>query len=146
MGKTPTASYPPHSTFKMSAQPLFTVPILSTDKTTSGTVVCTTPSPGVYILTFTSPPDNRLVTSFCQSIILALDILEFSYPHGVVITTSGIQKFFSNGLDLEHASNTEGHEREEKRDKETLRKDDERREVGRKRVAEWEKNASKAKL
>jgi len=274
----------------MSAQPLFTVPILSTDKTTSGTVVCTTPSPGVYILTFTSPPDNRLVTSFCQSIILALDILEFSYPHGVVITTSGIQKFFSNGLDLEHASNTEGffpnsmyalfkrlltypmptvalvnghafaggfmlamyhdyrifnptrgflclneldlgvplkpamssifrqkltpqvykamvleakrfsgkdaldsgivdglggmeevmkfveeraltqrsktgvygllkgemfretvgylegHEREEKRDKETLRKDDERREVGRKRVAEWEKNASKAKL
>ena len=27
-----------------------------------------------------------------------------------------------------------------------IRKDDERREVGRKRVAEWEKNASKAKL
>ncbi|KAG4437991.1 hypothetical protein IFR05_006531 [Cadophora sp. M221] len=91
----------------MAAQPLFSVPILGAEKT-SGTVVCTTPAPGVYILTFTSPPDNRVVTSFCQSMILALDILEFSYPHGVVITTSGIQKFFSNGLDLDHASNTPG--------------------------------------
>jgi enoyl-CoA hydratase/carnithine racemase len=91
----------------MAAQPLFTVPILTADKS-SGTVVCTTPSPGVYVLTFTSPPDNRLLTSFCQSLILALDILEFSYPHGVVITTSGIQKFFSNGLELEHAQTTPG--------------------------------------
>ncbi|CZT45922.1 related to enoyl-CoA hydratase/isomerase [Rhynchosporium secalis] len=91
----------------MTAQPLFTVPILVSNKH-SGAVVCTTPAPGVYVLTFTSPPDNRLVTAFCQAIILALDILEFSHPHGVVITTSGIQKFYSNGLDLEHASNTTG--------------------------------------
>ncbi|TVY73156.1 Peroxisomal enoyl-CoA delta isomerase, partial [Lachnellula suecica] len=48
------------------------------------------------------------LTSFCQSIILALDILEAEYPPGVLITTSGIQKFYSNGLDLEHASNTKG--------------------------------------
>ncbi|KAE9380635.1 enoyl-CoA hydratase/isomerase [Stipitochalara longipes BDJ] len=94
----------------MASQTLFTLPILNSpasDKA-SGTVVCTSPSSGVYVLTFTSPPDNRLLTPFCQSLLLALDILEFSYPHGVVITTSGIQKFFSNGLDLEHASSTKG--------------------------------------
>ena len=89
----------------MATQTLFTLPI---PDTASGTVVCTSPSAGVYVLTFTSPPDNRLLTPFCQTLILALDILEFKYPHGVVITTSGIQKFFSNGLDLEHASAIEG--------------------------------------
>ncbi|PBP25650.1 enoyl-CoA hydratase/isomerase [Diplocarpon rosae] len=94
----------------MATESLFTVPIINTasDKGSSGNVVCSCASPGVYILTFTAPPDNRLLTSFCQALILALDILEFSYPHGVVITTSGIKKFYSNGLDLEHASNTEG--------------------------------------
>jgi len=95
---------------KMASQTLFTLPILNspTSDKASGTVVCTSPSAGVYVLTFTSPPDNRLLTPFCQTLLLALDILEFSYPHGVVITTSGIQKFFSNGLDLEHASSTKG--------------------------------------
>lgn len=96
---------------KMATQALFTVPILANPSSKdghAGTVICTTSAPGVYLLTFTSPPDNRLLTPFCQALMLALDILEFSYPHGVVITTSGIQKFYSNGLDLEHASNTEG--------------------------------------
>ena len=94
----------------MAAQTLFTLPVLSspTAHTSSGSFVCTSPSPNVYLITFTSPPDNRLVTSFCQTFILALDIIEFSYPPGVVITTSGIQKFFSNGLDLEHAQGTKG--------------------------------------
>jgi enoyl-CoA hydratase/carnithine racemase len=94
----------------MASQALFSIPILNspTSGKASGTVVCTSPSSGVYVLTFTSPPDNRLLTPFCQALLLALDILEFSYPHGVVITTSGIQKFFSNGLDLEHASSTKG--------------------------------------
>jgi hypothetical protein len=98
------------TSLKMTSQTLFTLPILTSpisDEVT-GTVVCTSPSSGVYVLTFTSPPDNRLLTPFCQALLLALDILEFSYPHGVVITTSGIQKFFSNGLDLEHASSTTG--------------------------------------
>lgn len=94
----------------MASQTLFTLPILTspTSDKASGTVVCTSPSSGIYVLTFTSPPDNRLLTPFCQALLLALDILEFSYPHGVVITTSGIQKFFSNGLDLDHASSTKG--------------------------------------
>lgn len=37
-----------------------------------------------------------------------MDIVESQYPPGVLITTSGIQKFYSNGLDLEHASYTPG--------------------------------------
>ena len=37
-----------------------------------------------------------------------MDILETRFPPGVVLTTSGIQKFYSNGLDLDHASFTPG--------------------------------------
>ncbi|KAH8601117.1 putative carnitinyl-CoA dehydratase, partial [Bisporella sp. PMI_857] len=73
-----------------------------------GSFTCTTPAPGVYLLTFTALPDNRLVTAFCHTFLLALDIIEFSHPPGVVITTSGIPKFYSNGLDLEHALKTKG--------------------------------------
>jgi len=95
---------------KMATKTLFHLPILSSPKATSasGTVIVTSPADAVYILTFTSPPDNRLVTSFCQTLLLALDILEHDYPPGVLITTSGIPKFYSNGLDLEHASSTKG--------------------------------------
>jgi len=89
---------------------LFTLPIISSEGDPStGSFTCTSPSAEVYVLTFTSPPDNRFRTSFCQTFLLALDILEFSYPPGVVITTSGIPKFYSNGLDLEHAMATEGY-------------------------------------
>ncbi|KAJ5233093.1 hypothetical protein N7468_006049 [Penicillium chermesinum] len=90
---------------------LFTVPIAST----GGAIVCTNPTatPGqekqhVYLLTFTSPKDNRLTPTFIDALILALNIVEHRYPKGVVITTSGIAKFYSNGLDLELAMSTEG--------------------------------------
>lgn len=90
---------------------LFTVPIAST----GGSIVCTNPTvqPGqeqqnVYLLTFTSPKDNRLTPSFIDAMILALDIIEQRYPKGVVVTTSGIAKFYSNGLDLDVAGSTEG--------------------------------------
>ncbi|KAJ4345206.1 uncharacterized protein N0V89_011335 [Didymosphaeria variabile] len=79
-------------------KPLFTVPI-----GTKGKVEVTSPAEKVYVVAFGSPPDNRLVTDFCEAILLALDILETKYQHGVVITTSLIEKFYSNGLDLEHA-------------------------------------------
>jgi enoyl-CoA hydratase/carnithine racemase len=84
----------------------FTVPI-----STGGQFVCTTPDNNireVYILTFSSPPDNRLTSAFVESYILALDLIEHRLPRGVVICTSGISKFFSNGLDLEHVTETEG--------------------------------------
>jgi len=95
----------------MTSGQLFEIPITSSSSPSKGInkIVCGSPAPQVYLLTFTAPPDNRLITPFCQAFLLALDIIEFSYPPGVVITTSGIAKFYSNGLDLEHAVNTEGY-------------------------------------
>lgn len=62
----------------------------------------------VYVLTFTSPKDNRLTPAFIDALLLSLDIIEHRYPKGVVVTTSGIAKFYSNGLDLEVVTKTEG--------------------------------------
>ena len=70
---------------------------------TTGKITCTEPSPEIYLLTFALPPDNRLTPSFCNTFYLALDIIAHRYPRGVVITTSGISKFYSNGLDYESA-------------------------------------------
>ncbi|KAK0932506.1 hypothetical protein LTR91_017797 [Friedmanniomyces endolithicus] len=61
---------------------------------TKGQLICTRPKDKVYLITFSSPTDNRLTST--------------RYDAGVVITTSGIEKFYSNGLDLEHASFTPG--------------------------------------
>ncbi|KAM0118862.1 hypothetical protein ACP6JC_004483 [Aspergillus fumigatus] len=88
---------------------LFTIPISST----GGSIVCTNPTSSekeknIYLLTFTSPKDNRITPTFINALILALDIIEHRFPKGVVITTSGIPKFYSNGLDLELATTTEG--------------------------------------
>ncbi|KAK5174212.1 uncharacterized protein LTR77_001292 [Saxophila tyrrhenica] len=97
----------PSSSSSGSSPVLFDLPIAST----GGSVVVTQPAKKVYLLTFTSGEDNRLTTAFCQALIKALDILQFSpqtYPPGVVVTTSGIAKFYSNGLDLEHAGGTPG--------------------------------------
>lgn len=94
------------------SQHLFTLPIAFTqnpEKEPDGTIVCTqTPSENgpIYLLTMTYYPDNRLTTPLLQSLLLALDILEHAYPHGVVVTTSGIPKFYSNGLDLDHLRDT----------------------------------------
>ncbi|KAI1004004.1 hypothetical protein K3495_g4210 [Podosphaera aphanis] len=92
---------------------LFSLPIHALpstgEKAVVGSIECTTTSSSsgpVYILTFFSPPDNRLLSSFLQALILALDILEFLHPHGVIVTTSGIPKFYSNGLDVYHSRET----------------------------------------
>lgn len=82
-------------------EPLFTVNVAS-----GGTFTCTSPSPKVYVLSFSSPPDNRLTTPFIQAWLLSLDIIEHRHPSGVVITTSSISKFYSNGLDLAHVAET----------------------------------------
>lgn len=92
----------------MAAKALFTVPISPLKAHQGGNIVCTEPVPQVYLLTFTSPPDNRLTPAFCAALVTALDIVEFHYPTGVVVTTSSITKFYSNGLDLELATNTPG--------------------------------------
>jgi Delta3-Delta2-enoyl-CoA isomerase len=90
------------------ANPLFSVPIPALGAHPGGVVTASEPAPKVYLLTFTSPPDNRTTTALCQALLLALDIIEAKYPKGVVVTTSGIGKFFSNGLDLEHAFGSKG--------------------------------------
>lgn len=92
---------------------LFTLPIGNTGSIT----VTNPPAPSsdpsfdtkkIYILTFTSPADNRLTPTFIDAFLLALDIIEHRYPKGVVVTTSGIPKFYSNGLDLAILQETEG--------------------------------------
>jgi len=70
---------------------------------TAGSIICTQPAPKVYLLTFSSPPDNRLTPEFNTTLLLALDIIEHRYPKGVVVTTSSIAKFYSNGLEYESA-------------------------------------------
>ncbi|KAJ4411615.1 hypothetical protein N0V82_008984 [Gnomoniopsis sp. IMI 355080] len=83
---------------------LFTVPVPTCDNHPGGTITITEPSPQVYLISLASPPDNRLTTALCQSLLTALNLIEFSgLPTGVVVTTSALPKFFSNGLDLTHA-------------------------------------------
>lgn len=102
----------------------FTVPI-----STGGAFTCqpyaanstspsTSPQPSpdpVYILSFTSPPDNRVTIPFIDGLIRSLRILEHGTrgrkggSGGVLVLTSGIAKFFSNGFDLHHVrENAEG--------------------------------------
>ncbi|KAL2020796.1 hypothetical protein VTK56DRAFT_7994 [Thermocarpiscus australiensis] len=102
----------------MASQPLFTIPIPPCGSQPGGTIVATEPAPAVYLLTITSPPDNRLTTASCGALLDALDMIEFGVvgghdrknrkTPGVVVTTSGIPKFYSNGLDLDHALATPG--------------------------------------
>lgn len=86
----------------MALRVLFSIPV----ETTKGTFTCTSPADRVYLLTFTSAPDNRLTSAFIDAFLLSLDLIEELYPKGIVITTSGIPKFYSNGLDLEHVLRT----------------------------------------
>lgn len=94
-----------------SPPPLFSIPI---PPAPGASIVCTAPQPGVFLLTWSSPPDNRLTTSFCHALLAALDALEFgpaaaaAAEGAVLVTTSAIEKFYSNGLDLAHAVATDG--------------------------------------
>lgn len=86
---------------------LFTIPIPAIEAHQGGTITITEPLPSHYLVTLSSPPDNRLTTPFCHALLRALDLIEFSpltsSRPGVVITTSALPKFYSNGLDLVHA-------------------------------------------
>jgi Delta3-Delta2-enoyl-CoA isomerase len=87
-------------------QPLFVLQIpatLGATPTPNGSIVCVQPSAQVYVLSFSSPPDNRLTSAFNATLLLALDIIETNFPKGVVVSTSSITKFYSNGLDYENA-------------------------------------------
>jgi hypothetical protein len=99
----------PSSIMAQAGEVLFKLPIAATN----GEIVVTQPKPQVYLLTFNSPDDNRLLAvsylitlihvrrpdidclkqEFCDTFRLALDILEARYEPGVLITTSGIAKY-----------------------------------------------------
>ncbi len=83
---------------------LFTLPIPPCPPHPGGSITASRPAEGVYLLTLFSPPDNRLTTPVCEAFLAALDILEFAHAPAVVVTTSAIPKFYSNGLDLAHAN------------------------------------------
>lgn len=63
-----------------------------------------TPPTPIYLLTHHSPPDTRLTPSFLSTYLAALTHLQYStnppYPPGLLLTTSSLPKFYSNGLDL----------------------------------------------
>ncbi|KAI0378231.1 enoyl-CoA hydratase/isomerase family protein [Hypomontagnella monticulosa] len=92
----------------MASNELFTVPIPNIKSHPGGSIVCTSAAPQVYVLTWTSPPDNRFTPAFNTALMTALDIIEFNHPPGVVVTTSSISKFYSNGLDFQLAISTPG--------------------------------------
>jgi len=75
---------------------LFSVPV-----STGGSFECTSPSENIYLLSFSSAPDNRVTIPFLNSFLLSLNIIEHKYPKGVLIATSGITKFYSNGFNLD---------------------------------------------
>ncbi|KAI0470902.1 enoyl-CoA hydratase/isomerase family protein [Xylariaceae sp. FL0804] len=98
---------------------LFSIPIAAQGAESQhpgGRVAVTEPAPRVYLLTWHSPPDNRLTPAFCAAVLEALDALEFgsgggsrkSFPPGVVVTASALPRFYSNGLDLALAVSTPG--------------------------------------
>ncbi|KAK7751275.1 hypothetical protein SLS62_006820 [Diatrype stigma] len=92
-----------------SSNELFTIPIRDSKGHQCGTIVCTTPAPQVYVLTWSAPPDNRLTSGFVAALSAALNAVEFGgYPAGVLVTASALPKFYSNGLDLEAAVGTPG--------------------------------------
>ncbi|KAK1761264.1 enoyl-CoA delta isomerase 3 [Echria macrotheca] len=85
---------------------LFTIPIPPLGPHKGGSITATSPAsnPKIYLLSITSPPDTRLTHATCQALLDALDLIEFGgYPPGVLVTTSSIPKFYSNGLDLDLA-------------------------------------------
>lgn len=75
-------------------------------------VTVTQPSEApTYVLTLSHEADNRLDTDTCQALLSAFNHVEKLCPlgnDGAVITTGKDPKFYSNGLDLNHAVSTPG--------------------------------------
>ncbi|BFZ58187.1 hypothetical protein PYCC9005_005249 [Savitreella phatthalungensis] len=65
----------------------------------------------IYVLRMHNGEDNRLTTGLCQAVLTAMDLIERRCPvgtAGALIVTGAHPKFFSNGLDLNHAFETPG--------------------------------------
>ncbi|EKG20814.1 Steadiness box [Macrophomina phaseolina MS6] len=70
-------------------------------------IITSHPGPSnIYILTLSSPPENRIDSAFAQEIIRALRAIETAIPAerpGAIITRGADAKFWSTGLDLDEA-------------------------------------------
>lgn len=81
------------------------------DKASSGEdwVILSESGDGLYyLLEYNSPPDNRYNIKFISAYLDALDYLRLKCQPKVLVTTSRLPKFFSNGLDFEMAITTPG--------------------------------------
>ena len=59
------------------------------------------PSKAVYLLSFNSAPDNRMSAWFLQTFLKVLNLVEENVSgDSVLLTTSEIPKFYSNGYDV----------------------------------------------
>lgn len=61
-----------------------------------------------YLLEYNAPPDNRYTIPFLDAYLDAITYVRGQEEPKPLITTSKVQKFFSNGLDFENAIRTEG--------------------------------------
>ncbi|KAG8858278.1 hypothetical protein FRB96_005409 [Tulasnella sp. 330] len=60
------------------------------------------PNQLIYTLSLNSPPENRITPTFVTTLLEVLDVVEHSIPHSaVLVSTSSIVKFYSNGFLLE---------------------------------------------
>lgn len=63
----------------------------------------------VHVITLYSPPDNRLTPAVITTLLDVLDVVDKHVPRSaVLVTTSAIGKFYSNGFNLELARATDG--------------------------------------
>jgi len=60
------------------------------------------PSKAIYLISFNLAPDNRMTSRFLQTFLKVLEIVEANVSEdSVLLTTSEIPKFYSNGYDVE---------------------------------------------
>jgi len=77
----------------------------------SALVIVSLPEPGIYLVEFRNPPDNRLLPKFVNdSVLPALDAIELAWrksenKEAALITVGDLQqnRFYSNGLDPKSA-------------------------------------------
>ncbi|KAG9006981.1 hypothetical protein FRB95_009954 [Tulasnella sp. JGI-2019a] len=60
------------------------------------------PNDQIYTISFNCPPDNRVTPGLVGTLLKVLDVVEEIAPKtAVLVTTSAIGKFYSNGLNLD---------------------------------------------
>ncbi|KAG9006985.1 hypothetical protein FRB93_008251 [Tulasnella sp. JGI-2019a] len=64
------------------------------------------PNDQIYTVSLDCPPDNRITPGLVNTLLKVLDVVEeIASKSAVLVTTSAIGKFYSNGLNLDKAWN-----------------------------------------